>query len=100
MNKNIRGIQVSRKSVFVNIGLEVDNTGELFILQVYFIKSPLNWGITIGFPDGGSTTLLLPNDAELYEDYPFECMGSKLIFTMMIILMFMRFIFISNFSEG
>ncbi len=77
MNKNIRGIQVSRNSDFVNVGLEVDNTGELFILQVYFIKSPLNWGITIGFPDGGSTTLLLPNDAELYEDYPFECMGMK-----------------------
>ena len=77
MDKNIRGIQVSRKSDFVNIGLEVDNTGELFILQVYFIKSPLNWGITIGFPDGGSTTLFLPNDAELYEDYPFECMCMK-----------------------
>ena len=56
MNKNIRGIQVSRNSDFVNIGLEVDNTGELFILQVYCIK---------------------PNDAELYEDYPFECMGMK-----------------------
>ena len=42
MNKNIRGIQVSRKSDFVNIGLEVDDTGELFMLQVNFIKNPLN----------------------------------------------------------
>lgn len=77
MNKNIRGIQVSRKSDFINIGLEVDDTGELFILQVYFIKSPLNWGITIGFPDGGSTTLLLTNGETECEDYPFECMGMK-----------------------
>ena len=77
MNKNIRGIQVSRKSDFVNIGLEVDNTGELFLLQVNFIKNPLNWGITIGFPEGGSTTLLLENGEKEYEDYPFECMGMK-----------------------
>lgn len=41
MNKNIRGIQVSRKSDFVNIGLEVDDTGELFMLQVNFIKTRL-----------------------------------------------------------
>ena len=54
MDTNVKTIQVSRDSRFVNVGHVVN--GELLIFQINFIINAHNWGVTVIDPDGNAIT--------------------------------------------
>ncbi len=54
MDTNVRAIQVSRDSRFVNVGHVINE--ELLIFQINFIMNASNWGVTVIDPDGNAIT--------------------------------------------